>query len=530
MYKLVIVEDERDVRNRLVSLVRKSGCNFEIIAEYETGIDAYDGIISDNPDLILTDIKIPYINGIELSKMVREVYPLVKIIIITGYNEFDFAKEAANLGVLGFISKPITLGNIRDILNKAEESLDSEFLTGTNLTRLSEFYQENLPVIREYELYRLSKMSGVSPAYEQRLRGNNISLDYHSFVMCMFDFDKLLEGDPERYDIVFSSIRKSVGEELSGICDHDMFGRYEKLCLLLKSAREPDIKALEQRIERVIQRASRFSGMPVSAGISSVYDGSDKNFSAMVKEAMRALEYRSVMGGCKVFFFGNAQSPAIKRSVDDKLIKELGYILHSQSAEVCMERIDLIRSNLGDSRNSIYCAATGIINALIRNCDDIDGLYARRGGPDTLYRGLFEIKTDDAIFDYLKDLVRLIRELNDGVIVDSVERSLRTVTAYMQTHYCDPDISFDALAREVNFSISYISALLRKKLGTSFIKMLTDMRMEKAKELLANPALKIVDIAEQLGYNDSYYFSHCFKKHVGMPPKDFRNAQNKQAL
>ena len=148
-----------------------------------------------------------------------------------------------------------------------------------------------------------------------------------------------------------------------------------------------------------------------------------------------------------------------------------------------------------------------------------------------LYRRLFEIKTDDEIFDYLKDLARLIRQLNDSVITDSLEHSLRLVTSYMESHFCDPDISFESLAKEVNYSVSYISALLKKKLGTSFVKMLTELRMEKAKELLRNPALKIIDIAERLGYNDSYYFSHCFKKYMGIPPKEFRNNdKNKQAL
>ena len=526
MYKLVIVEDERDVRKRLASLIEKAGCNFEVVAEYETGIDAYDGIITDNPDLILTDIKVPYINGIDLMKKIREVFPLVRIIIITGYNEFDYAKEAANLGVIGFVSKPVTLENIRDTLKKAGASLDGEFLTESNLTRLSAFYQDNLPIIRENDLYRLSNMSDVTPAFELRLRGNDISLDYTYFATCVFDFDELPEGDPERYDIAFSSIRKSVGEEFDRLYDYDLFSRYEKLCLILKSKEEPDTQELERRIERIIQRAGRFSDMPVSAGISSVFKNS-RNFSAMVKEATRALEHRSVMGGGKVFFFGNALSPAKKISIDDNMIKELSYMLHSQTTQECISRIDLIRKSLINSGDSQYYATTGILNILIRGCDDIEGLYARCGGADMLYRKLFEIKTDDEIYDYLKLLVRLIRKLNDCVITDNLDRSLRLVTTYMETHFCDPEISFESLAKEVNFSVSYISALLKKKLGTSFIKMLTDLRMEKAKELLSNPALKIIDIAEQLGYKDSYYFSHCFKKHVGVPPREFRNEQGR---
>ena len=521
MYKLVIVEDERDVRNRLAGLIEKSGCNFEIIAEYENGIDAYDGIISDNPDLILTDIRIPYISGIDLSKMVREVFPLVKIIIITGYNEFDYAKEAANLGVIGFVSKPVTVDNIRDLLRKAEASLDDEFLTGSNLVLLSDFYQDNLPIIRENDLYRLSKMSAVPPAFEARLRGNKISLDYPYFAMCVFDFDEIPEEDAERYELVFSSIRRSVGEEFGDLCDYDLFNRYEKLCLILKYRSQPDVKELERRVERIIQRSGRYSDMPVSAGISSSFKDS-RNFSAMAMEAIRALEYRSVMGGQKVFFYDNSRIPPMKLTFDDSMIKELGYLLHSQTADECIQRIDQIRDRIIDSRNSLYYAATGILNVLLRGCDDIEELAVRCGSPDTLYRRLYEIKTDDEIFDFLKGLTRTIRILNDGVIVDNLEYSLRRITAYMDTHYCDPDISFASLAGEVNFSVSYISALLKKRLNTSFIKMLTELRMEKAKELLADPALRIIDIAEKLGYNDSYYFSHCFKKHVGVPPKEYR--------
>ncbi|MCL2151430.1 MAG: response regulator [Oscillospiraceae bacterium] len=529
MYKLVIVEDEQDIRNRLVSMIEKSGCNFEIVAEYETGIDAYDGIMSDNPDLIMTDIKIPYISGIELVKKAREAYPLIRVIIITGYNEFDYAKEAANLGVLGFVSKPVTLDSIRDLLKKAEAYLDNEFVTGSNLNKLSAFYQENLPVIRENDLYRLSGASDVTPAFEARLRGNNIRLDYPYFAMCIFDLDEIPDQDAEQYDIIFSSVRKTIGEELENLCDYDMFNRYEKLCLILKYHAQPDIKELERRIERVIQRAGRYSDMPLSAGISSVMENS-KNFSRLVKEATRALEYRSVMGGQKVFLYGNSQSGIINLAAGDSKIKELGYLLHSRTAEDCIQWIDSIRDTIVSSRDSLYYAATGILNILIRGCDDIEGLYARYGGLDKLYRKLFEIKTDEEIYDYLKELVVIVRELNDGVIVDDVERNLHLVMSYIETRFCDPDISFESLAREVGFSVSYISALLKKRLNTSFIKMLTELRIDKAKELLLNPALKIIDVAEQLGYNDSYYFSHCFKKHVGMPPKEFRNEKNRQVF
>lgn len=526
MYKLVIVEDERDVRSRIVSLIQKCETNFKIVAEYETGIDAYDGIISDNPDLILTDIKIPYIDGIELVRRVREVLPLVKIIIITGYNEFDYAKNAANLGVVGFISKPVTLDNISELLNKAEASLNNEYLTAANLSQLEDFYENNLPIIRENDLYRLSKMYDVSPQFINRLERIGVSLNYNYFAVCLFDFDETPIEDTSGFERAFSSVRQYVAEEFSGFCTFELFNRYEKLCLILKFNEAPAEKDIELYIERIIQRAGRYSNMPLSAGISTVYKNS-YSFIDMVREARGALEYRRVMGGSKVFFYGDAEAPVSKLRVDDDAIRELGYVLHFEPLLVCEERIEHIMQSAASSPESILYAASGILNSLIKSCDDLRNFNERSGAPDILYRRLLEFKTVKEICAELKGLAGIVRDINDSIIVDNVEKNLRKVTSFIESHYCDPNISFELLASEVNFSVSYISALLKKNLNTSFVKMLTSLRMETAKTLLMDPALKIIDVAERVGYNDSYYFSHCFKKYTSVSPKEFRT--NEQA-
>jgi len=316
-------------------------------------------------------------------------------------------------------------------------------------------------------------------------------------------------------------VRKTIAEEFHGWCDYELFNRYEKLGLILKCDRLVDMEELERRLERIIQRASRYSDTPLSVGVSGVYE--EKNFAAMAKEAMRALEYRRVMGGQRVFLLENFLRPAPNISVDDNMIRGLGYILHAQPIEACIGRVLQVKDSLDGSRHSLYYVATGILNALIRACDDLNGLYARYSGTGTLYQGLFEIKTEEEIFEFLIELARRIRSLNDNVITDTVDSNLRKIQLYMEAHFRDPNISFESLAKEVNFSVSYVSALMKKKLNTSFVKMLSALRIEKAKELLANPTLKIIDIAESVGYSDSYYFSHCFKKHTGISPKEFRN-------
>lgn len=519
MYKLVVVEDERDVRQRLLSLIAKAGSDFALVAEYENGVDAYDGILTDKPDLIITDIRIPYISGIELAKKVRDVLPLCKIIIVTGYSEFDYAKEAANLGVVGFVSKPITLELVASLLQKTKELLDLEYVTAANLSQLEAFYQSSLPIIRENDLSRLAGMRSVSPDFEKKLNYNHISLDYACFVLCLFDLDRAVEGWAEGDDLAFASTRRFVEESLGPLWDLELFGRQDKLCLLLKCREEPEIPQLERLLERIILR---YADLPMSVGISAAHR--DKNFAAMWEEAAQALEYRSVMGGRKAFYYGNAALPPGAGLADDDGVRELGYLLRFRPEEECLAALEGIRQTLEEEGGrSYYYLITGILNALLKACDDLEGLYRAAGGQDTLYRRLLEAKTAGEAFGFLAELIRTIRRLNDGVLVDNVERNLQKVLTYMESHYCDPDLSFESLAGAVNFSVSYISALLKKKLGTSFVKHLTALRMERAKELLNNPALKIIDVAEQLGYTDPYYFSHCFKKYTGASPKEFRS-------
>ena len=525
MYRLVIVEDERDVRKRIVGLIETSGDDFEIVGEYENGIDAYDGIQTDNPDLIITDIKIPYISGIELIQKVRSLMPVVKVIVITGYNEFDYAKQAANLNVIGFVSKPVTAEDVRIQLGKAKELLDSEYLTSKSLDQLETFYKNSLPLIRENDLYRLSTMTDISPAYEKKLRYSEVSLDFRYFAMGILDFDKSNENDPEQLELTLAPVREMLADSFRDCAEIETFRRFETLCLILKFNRLMEISDIERRLTMVVERVGRYSDMPLSAGLSRIYEN-NRDFASMRKEARRALGYRSVMGGGRVFYYGDVLSGAGANVViNDNEINELGYLLRFKSSNECIDALRHIRQKVEsvESHNSYYYMLTAILNTLVKASDNLPALFDHYSGRDGIYQRLFEIKTADGAFLYLENLAKLIRKINDEVIVSSVERNLKKVVDYMQAHYCDADLNFDKLSDDTGLSVSYISALLKKNMNTSFVKYLTALRVERAKELLGNPALKIIDIAEQLGYNDSYYFSHCFKKYTGDSPKEFRN-------
>ena len=135
-YKVAIVDDEQDVRERLESMILKSPTVFELMGVYENGIDAFDGVSGNQIDLLITDIKIPYIDGIELSRKLKQTDPFLKIIIITGYDEFDYAKQAIELEVVGFISKPISQSELDKTLKKAHDKISLAYNINSSLSEL----------------------------------------------------------------------------------------------------------------------------------------------------------------------------------------------------------------------------------------------------------------------------------------------------------------------------------------------------------------------------------------------------------
>ena len=519
MYKLVIVEDENDVRSRITSLIRLSGTKFGITNEYATAIDAYEDIMSDCPDLILTDIKMPHMSGIELAKAVRDAFPFAKIVFITGYNEFEYAKEAANLGVTQFINKPVSAEEIESVLLKTQSLLDEEYITAQSQSRLTDFYENYLPIIKGNYLYRLSQMQKPSPDLLAKLKANGINLDYGYFMMGIFDFDEPYTEE-QQPGFAFSSFGKVIEEELSESFDHDVFFRHGRLCLILKTNSAPKVADISKLFEFITRRVVRFTDMQASVGLSQVHE--TRNFREMFKEAMNALRLRSIMGGQKVFLHDDIRADTPKVLTSNQHLRDLGHMLHFNSLEECLLSLDEIWASGQNSNVPPVYVSTNILNALIKACENLDDLNSEFGSVDSMYSFVFENRDSDEVLEYLKKLAKSVVEVNNKTITDDVDRNLQRIVAYLEANFCNQDISLPALSKEVHLSVSYISTLLKRKLNTSFVKMLTDLRMNRAKVLLKDRNLKIVDVAEQLGFSNSYYFSHSFKKYVGLSPREYK--------
>lgn len=526
MYKLIIVDDEFDVRSRISQSIEKFDCGFEIVGTYENGLDALEGVNQYSPDLVITDIRMPFMTGIELIEKIRETKPLTKVIIITGFDEFDYAKQAIDLGVIGFLTKPILGDDLKVIIKKAKEDLDEEYYRNTSLANMEQFIKESLPIIRENDLHRLINLSNIDEKFAKKLEYDGILLNYKYFAVCISDIDSdVARDDIEKHEINLLTVKKYVSEGLQNTFFHETFMKNDYVISIIKSNDEITTSQLEKCFEYSLMKAKKYADFTLSVGISKIYK--TMNFKDMYKEAQKALEYRNAMGGSEVYSYSNiATQLSNVKIIDDSDYKNLTYAIHFKTFSEIIEILKELKNKVAspEYRPTYAFNISGILNAILKACDNLPMLYEEK---TDFHQKMLDFKTIDDLFGWFNSLIEKVQNINNDIISDNIQKNLNKIIDYIDSHYTDNDLSLELLAEKVNISISYVSAILKKEKNTTFVKYLTTLRMEKAKELLKNPNLKIVDIAESIGFSEPYYFSHSFKKYQGVSPKEYRTNESK---
>lgn len=169
MYKIIIADDESNVRDRLLSLLKKLNNDFEVVGLFDNGYDALEGVEKLQPDLLITDIKMPYIDGLNLIKQARFEAPLLQSIIISGYDSFEFAKQAIDLRVVGYLSKPISFDELKEVVYKAKDEIEKKINADQNESNLKKQVLENLSLLQENDLSNLIQLKSIGENFKINL-------------------------------------------------------------------------------------------------------------------------------------------------------------------------------------------------------------------------------------------------------------------------------------------------------------------------------------------------------------------------
>ncbi len=524
IYKIIVADDETFVRERIVSKIPKN-MGFEVVGQAANGSEALDLIELLKPNVVFTDIKMPFIDGIDLARTIRKQYPTIKIIFISGYSEFSYAKEAVSLNVVSYLSKPIDEAEVVESLSKVKTLLDEEYQTLYNQERLHSMYKKNLPSLIENRFNTLLNLAEITDDDLESFKTYNIDLNHGEFFVGFVEIKgttSFLEIEQLRIFLM-----NLLDEEFSNFKAGFYFSRGYELIFIVNSE-VLNASDIETWFNKIIIRKNEFSSIEVKIGVSEVF-ANFKRFSSYFRQAKKALSYGNYVSIGDVIYYSDISTrKTIQLQFNKDEINEITYTMKFKSDNdiknlfsKMIKKTDMQKHYLFNKQYYIISLANIFIEFSQSLHVDISEILKT-----SIIKKLEMFADLRSMFEFLLDLSLKIRSTSIDRSQNKAHEVLQKVLSFIDANYYDAGISMEVVAAKYGVSISYLSFLFKKERKTTFNKYLIAKRIDHAKELLLYSSQKISDISSIVGYNDVYYFSYSFKKQTKKSPREYRNDQS----
>lgn len=528
MYKLMLVDDEALSRYVLRTLITKKFSNIEIVCEAENGRQAIDLNRNLQPDIIIMDIKMPGINGIEASKKIVEEFPNANILILTAYNNFDYIKSALDIGVKGYILKPVKEAEVVEKINKVLSQIEEQVnqfgfkeLVETKIREVKPFMENELVAafitgngdINKIENYISFLQEDIKAGYFMLISsGQTNSQEIHDCIR-----NRILKE--KTHTIVTRNLPllkkcffgKAIGSSMVVFIPSDIT--------------LPDNKIYSEAVmiaEDILRKLKVIGDIDASIGIGNSYTDI-KNFNKSYNEAVYAL--KKSIEGKKIIHFSSfrvelsTNEPQVyPLELENKLIDQL----KSGQIESAKNFANDILMNITDKTSNLdhIKGFIGEFIAVLRRTIAKMGINLNSSLGMGNLSELSELSSIDEIEIWFKRNVYNILEQVEKCSNKNTDM-LSKVFEFSNRNF-NKDITLESVALEVGLSSQYLSKVFKEKSGTNFIDYITKKRLEFAVELLKRGELNIKEISKMSGYEDSNYFCKIFKKDTGLSPKQFR--------
>ena len=534
--KVFLVEDEMVIRRGIKNSIDWEKEGYIFCGEASDGELAYPMIIKEKPDILITDIRMPFMDGLELCKLVKKELPNIKILILSGYDEFDYAKEAIRLGVTEYLLKPISSGKLLEALNGVSESIRRE--------------KEDKDLVRKYmEEMRENTEHEKQKFFEQMIAGNlsmadaletgkkyemNLSAGMYNLLLFRITLGEENRKSGELLGEAEYAIEK-LTERLEYVFE---FQRgVEGWAFLLMADNEEQmserVKELSKDLEEIMKNYSTIAyfggiGQPVARL---------RELEESFREAERALAARFTMELNRIISVEDIRMAQNVDTLDDIEITSFGEIektrtmlekfLNNGAEDEIDEFVDVYINELPEENlKSVLMRQYIIMDAYIvmmSFCEKIEGIEGEmQAQSEELKNSMKTIQTLEEIKNYIRMLLKKIIGVRDTISGRRYSDIIEIAKDQIRKTYMSDEISLNTIAAEVGMSPSYFSSIFGKEMGKTFVEYLTEIRMDRAKELLMCSSMKTSEIGYEVGYKDPHYFSYIFKKTQNCTPKEFR--------
>lgn len=549
MLKIFLAEDEVVVRETIKRMIPWEELGFELVGEAADGEMALPLLLRQQPDLLITDIKMPFMDGLTLARLAKKEIPGLKVVILSGYDDFNYAKQAIGIGVEDYLLKPITKNALIERLSEIRSRYEHE-------KTQKEYYEKFQREMQAYEKnssrdFFEALVGGSMDMMEVYKRAEKLGLDivaeaYNVLIFTM-NCDEDFFGQRDEYSSWEAESLELLENFFAGHSSAMLFrSNIFSYGVLLKGQRETieeNTRACVDEIRKILSRQDGRREWFLAVGqsverlsqIQKSYHTASRAFSQrylydeniLYYDEMETMEHPGGQAETEDNAYlqkvdVNALNPAILQKFlsnglqeeTENFVKDYFYAIGQEPMESLVFRnyvILNVRFSVISFIKGLGCDTNEMESA------DTEEVLAESG------------KNMESAIAYAKKMISQAIEIRDQNSGNKNRSILKTAVDFIDSHYMDEEISLNTVANVANVSSNHFSALFSQNMGQTFIEYLTSLRMNKAKELLRCTGMRSSEIAGEIGYKDAHYFSYLFKKTQGMTPSDYRKAREEKA-
>ena len=528
MYKVFLADDEIVVREGIRNNFPWDETDFTLVGEASDGEMALSMLQDIKPDILITDIRMPFMDGLELCRQLSAVMPWMYIIIISGHDDFAYAKEAISIGVKEYLLKPVSVQELKRVLERMAEGIRVEKQQQANLRIFRDQLASSSALLKQKLLSDL--LLGV-PEGEiiKRARALQTGLTAKRYLVMVIDPGKAdtAAEDLRSAESVICRLTNNSGGTVY-MCQ--LQGRF---VLLVMGDDDADVEertyGLAQSIRYDIERNTSLSPMvTIGTTVNFLYKAPESYQEACsllttMIESEESNRNRRILG---VLDIAPAESLSLMDVKMPKIYERLRHASRADADDILTEFTNELGESAAKSKllmNYLFVDTVLAASRIVRDCG---------GVPQEVIPAAFQAEGKTAVMIGVDETLALARDVIAKALEFRDEQGserygvvIRKAKAFIGEHYADPEITLRQVANEVAMSNNHFCTIFSQETGVTFTEYITTLRIEKAKELLRGRQMRTSDVASEVGYNDPHYFSYLFKKYTELTPRDYRKGE-----
>ena len=529
LYSVLLVDDEEEVFQVIMKKLDWESMGFRIAGYARNGVEALEMAEELQIDVVMTDIKMPYMDGLTFCKKLKELYPKTKIIIFSGFDEFDYAREAIKVEAEEYILKPINSNELREIFERIKINLDKELDEKRNIDKLREYYMESLPMLQEN--FFISLMDGriSKDQIEKYAADYQVDLEGPCYIVTILHISAMApDGESEGMDpfLMTIAVKKLVEEQLFNVWDSKIFIYLGDILVITQLQDEDSAARFTDMMDKLCRMAKRICNARVTAGIGHLCNQLSQ-LPMSYQGAKNAVSYRVLYGNTRAINIAEIdpqenvdipwEEPYIQKIFREIKMGEEGPLRNA--VEEFAAQMAVSKMSLQKYRLLLMELVTEIFRFIGNNHINPDDIF---GEDIDIYNQVLQLESTQALREWLEENCMKMQRQVLCERQDTTKSFVTKAIEYVKEHYGDQDLSIEIICSYLSVSAAYFSTVFKKETGKTFINYLTDYRMDKALELLLEKGEKTYIIAEKVGYSDPNYFSYAFKKQFGRSPSKYK--------